>query len=66
MEASRALTRRCADAESEREGLASELAATSERAAKLEEELTHLTGQQNLNQRIQYHKKVQWREEEVL
>lgn len=32
--------------------------APQERCTKLEDELTHLTGQQNLNQRIQYHKKI--------
>lgn len=34
------------------------MCAAQERCTKLEDELTHLTGQQNLNQRIQYHKKI--------
>jgi hypothetical protein len=38
--------------------LAAALEEVQGRAARLEDELTHLTGQQNLNQRIQYHKKV--------
>lgn len=58
VESCRALERRCAELSEERAGLATALAEVQERAARLEGELTHLTGQQNLNQRIQYHKKV--------
>lgn len=58
VEASRALERRFAELAEERGVLAAALAEAQERCLKLETELTHLTGQQNLNQRIQYHKKV--------
>lgn len=58
MESCRALERRCAELSEERASLAAALAEVQERAGRLEAELTHLTGQQNLNQRIQYHKKV--------
>lgn len=58
IEASRALERRFAEVAEERSGLAAALQAVQGRADVLEEELTHLTGQQNLNQRIQYHAKI--------
>lgn len=58
VEALRALERRAAELAEERASLAEALAEVQARAGKLESELTHLTGQQNLNQRIQYHKKV--------
>ena len=58
VESSRALERRFAELAEERGVLAAALEEVQGRAARLEDELTHLTGQQNLNQRIQYHKKV--------
>ena len=58
VESSRALERRFAELAEERGVLAAALEEVQARAASLEHELTHLTGQQNLNQRIQYHKKV--------
>ena len=58
VESSRALERRFAELAEERGVLAAALEEVQGRAAQLEYELTHLTGQQNLNQRIQYHKKV--------
>lgn len=50
LEASRALERRSAELAEERGALAAALGEARERADKLEDELTHLTGQQNLNQ----------------
>ncbi|PRW34071.1 phragmoplast orienting kinesin 2 [Chlorella sorokiniana] len=58
IEASRALERRHAEVAEERQALSTAFEAEKERCTKLEDELTHLTGQQNLNQRIQYHKKI--------
>lgn len=50
-----------AELSEERVGLQRQLDEVKDRAEKLETELTHLTGQQNLHQRIKYHAKVRTR-----